>query len=267
MAPLRAVHRDRLNLHRRNDNTFGDWRLHATPEGFIVEGWGEGFMLGALLIMSLITIANMRRGVLLHKLILLELLLAMSHGTFCFMGFDGYGWYLSSTAALLYCSYFTHNVVSWLKIRPFFKEPQATFKPLTCTLVRWIYIPTLLMTIPPLIFQIVNNFRYFNNFSTLYIKVRPYEPLMRDPWWIFACLVLFYVISQVYSVNVFKLVQKSPRFGILLVAIILAISFTIVDIVASVDKHLSLTDGYVLDCQLQYRAVTNTITGSTRTGS
>jgi hypothetical protein len=51
--------------------TFGDWR-NTNSEGFVVEAWGEGFMLGALLIMSVITIANMRRGVLLHKLILLE---------------------------------------------------------------------------------------------------------------------------------------------------------------------------------------------------
>jgi F420-0:gamma-glutamyl ligase-like protein len=31
-----------------------------------------GFLFGALLIMACITVANMRRGVLLHKLILLE---------------------------------------------------------------------------------------------------------------------------------------------------------------------------------------------------
>jgi hypothetical protein len=34
----------------------------------------------------------MRKGVLLHKLILLEQLLALTHGTFCFMSFKGYGW-------------------------------------------------------------------------------------------------------------------------------------------------------------------------------
>ena len=32
----------------------------------------EGFMVGALIIMACITVANMRRKVLLHKLILLE---------------------------------------------------------------------------------------------------------------------------------------------------------------------------------------------------
>lgn len=42
------------------------------PDGLVLEAWSQGFMVGALVIMSCITIANMRRGVLLHKLILLE---------------------------------------------------------------------------------------------------------------------------------------------------------------------------------------------------
>ena len=44
------------------------------------------------MIMACITVANMRKGVLLHKLILLEQLLALTHGTFCFMSFKGFGW-------------------------------------------------------------------------------------------------------------------------------------------------------------------------------
>lgn len=52
--------------------TFGNWRDVDNVEAYIVEGWGEGFMFGALLIMAIITVANMRRGVLLHKMILLE---------------------------------------------------------------------------------------------------------------------------------------------------------------------------------------------------
>ena len=38
----------------------------------ILEAWGQGFMVGALIILMCITLANMRKGVLLHKLILLE---------------------------------------------------------------------------------------------------------------------------------------------------------------------------------------------------
>jgi hypothetical protein len=167
----------------------------------------------------------------------------MSHGTFCFMSFNGYGWYLSSTAALLYCSYFTHNVVAWMKIKPFFTGDHPSFSPRYCTAVHWIYLTTLAMTIPALIFEIFNNFRFFNNYSRLYETVRPYEPLMRDPWWIFSCLTLFHVIRKSYSLKFFILIRRSPRFGIMLVAILLAIIFTIVDILSSIIPGLSGTDG------------------------
>lgn len=40
----------------------------------ILEAWSQGYMVGSLIIMGAITLANMRRGVLLHKLILLEVL-------------------------------------------------------------------------------------------------------------------------------------------------------------------------------------------------
>lgn len=167
----------------------------------------------------------------------------MSHGTFCFFSFEGYGWYLSSTASLLYCSYFTHNVVAWLKIRPFFVGPQASFRPIVCKWVRIIYLSTLGLTIPALVFEIYNNFRFFNNISKLYERTRPYEPLMRDPWWVFSCVVFFHVITKCYSLRLLKLIRRSPRFGILLAAIILALSFTTVDILASIIKSLSITDG------------------------
>lgn len=44
----------------------------TNANGLILEAWAQGFMVGALIIMSCITLANMRRGVLLHKLILIE---------------------------------------------------------------------------------------------------------------------------------------------------------------------------------------------------
>jgi hypothetical protein len=167
----------------------------------------------------------------------------MSHGTFGFMSFNGYGWYLSSTAALLYCSYFTHNVVAWMKIAPFFTGDKPAFRLSVCKWVRWVYLSTLALTAPALIFEIYNNFRFFNNISELYKRVRPYEPLMRDPWWLFSCLTLFHIIRKCYNMKVFKMIQKSPRFGILLVAILLAIIFTIMDILASIVSSLSETDG------------------------
>ena len=42
------------------------------PDGLILEAWAQGFMVGAIIIMICITLSNIRRGVLLHKLILIE---------------------------------------------------------------------------------------------------------------------------------------------------------------------------------------------------
>lgn len=65
----------------------------------------------------------------------------------------------------------------------------------------------------------------------------------RDPWWIFTCLTLFHVIRKCYGTGVFGLVKQSPRFGIMLSAIVLSIIFTIIDIVASIHSFLGKTDG------------------------
>jgi hypothetical protein len=42
------------------------------PTTLVVEAWAQGFMVGSILIMLSTTVSNYRRGVLLHKLILLE---------------------------------------------------------------------------------------------------------------------------------------------------------------------------------------------------
>ena len=172
-------------MNRRDGNagnqstTAVGWRTNATAEDLVIESWSEGFMVGALVIMACTTIANIRRKVLLHKLILLEQSLALWQGTFCFMAFPGYGWYLSSTAALLYCSWIIHNVVAWLKVRPFFRESQPVFPVKVSRHASSIYIGTLLCTIPPITFQIYNNFLFFNGRHGLYPRVRPYEALFR----------------------------------------------------------------------------------------
>ncbi|KPI36292.1 uncharacterized protein AB675_7337 [Cyphellophora attinorum] len=212
----------------------GDWRHNISNEGLVVEAWGQGFIVGSLIIMACVTVANMRKGVLLHKLILLELLLAIPHGTFAFMAFDGYSWYLSSTASLLYTSYFIHNVVAWIKIRPFIFDPTGfMFSPRTATWVSRIYIGTLAATIAPMLLQIVSNFLFFNGINDLYERVRPTETTYRDPWWLFSTLALFYVLRKCYGSSVFTLIGKSPRLGILLVAMCLAMVFTLMDILAT----------------------------------
>jgi hypothetical protein len=194
MAPSQTID---SHFIRRASQTFnGSWRKDITPDALVLEAWGEGCMFGALMIMACVTVANMKKGVLLHKLILLEvcrdhvittrlltllhqLLLAIMHGTFCFMSFTGYGWYLSSTAALLYCSWFVHNIVSWIKIRPFFVDQRPLFASRTGKIVSKVYLITLAMTIPPILLQITCNFLFFNNINDLYTKVRPTEPVFR----------------------------------------------------------------------------------------
>lgn len=51
--------------------------------GLILEAWAQGFTVGALIIMAGITVSNMRRGVLLHKLILVEVC-ALAHPAYLF---------------------------------------------------------------------------------------------------------------------------------------------------------------------------------------
>lgn len=46
-----------------------------TVEQVIVEAWGQGFNVGALILLILLVLCNYRRHVLLHKLILLEVCL------------------------------------------------------------------------------------------------------------------------------------------------------------------------------------------------
>ena len=39
----------------------------TTPNGLILEAWSQGYMVGSLIVLACITLANMRKGVLLHK--------------------------------------------------------------------------------------------------------------------------------------------------------------------------------------------------------
>jgi hypothetical protein len=177
------------------------------------------------------------------------------------MNFSGYGWYLSGTAALLYSSWVVHNIVAWIKIRPFFIGQGSFFPARIGPIVQIAYLFALALSVPPIILQIFDNFRYFNNIDPLYQRVRPYEPLMRDPWWIFTNVVLLHVIRKTYGTSVFRLIKQSPRLGILLAAICLAIIFTIVDILASILSTLSAVDGInpYWKLSLVFKCLTDTI--------
>lgn len=69
MSPLPQNHNVLRFFSRREDQSV---TKPTDPHGLVLEAWAEGYMIGSLIIMSCITLANMRRGVLLHKLILLE---------------------------------------------------------------------------------------------------------------------------------------------------------------------------------------------------
>jgi len=48
-------------------NVAGHNPIPTQQNALVVEAWAQGYMVGSLIIMAFITIANMRRGVVLHK--------------------------------------------------------------------------------------------------------------------------------------------------------------------------------------------------------
>ncbi|CAF3474356.1 unnamed protein product [Fusarium graminearum] len=198
----------------------GEWP--SSPEKIALEAWSQGCMIGALIIMIGITVVNMRRGVVLHKLILIELLLAMPNGFFMFFKPPVWGWYLSSTVILLIISWNLHNVISWLKNKPFLSKRYNA-----------IYIGTIVLVQPYWVLEIYANFTYFNPpYTRFFSSSRPLEALCRDPWWIFTALNLFWNIKYRYEFKYLELIRISPRFAVLLLSMTLSIIFIIIDLFA-----------------------------------
>jgi hypothetical protein len=193
----------------------------TTREQAVVEAWSQGFNVGAVVILILLVLCNYRRKTLLHKLILGELLLALGHGFFAFFEEPEYGWILSSTATLLYISYFIHNLIAWLKIRPFLPKWGARS-----------FIITLLVVQPYWILETWANFQYHNHLgSRIFDTSRLLEPLFRDPWWVFTTIKLVMAIRENYEFTISGLIRTSPRFGIMLFCLLLSIIFLITDVI------------------------------------
>ncbi|KAG2002893.1 hypothetical protein GB937_009429 [Aspergillus fischeri] len=210
----------------------GQGRAAMGLDYVILEAWSQGFLVGGLIILIMITLANIRKGVLLHKLILLELLFSLGHGTFVFFPDPAYGWYLSSTASLLYVSYAIHNVVSWMKIKPFLSQLGST-----------LFIGTVILVTPYWVAEMYLNFEYFNGLGNdSFTFTRPWEVVVRDGWWIFTACWLTYSIKTGYNVTLVELVKISSRFGILLLCMILSIVFMFVDVAVTVG-HLFKSKG------------------------
>jgi len=204
-----------------------DWhhgQVVAKPtdsEELVLEAWAQGFLVGSLVIMSFITLANMRRGVLLHKLILLELVLGLWQGFWLFFRSPVHAWWLSAAAIFLNASWSLHNVIAWMKMKPFLS-----------TRVSQVFIGTILLAQPYWILEIYANFAYFHGVNQLFLKTRPWEALCRDPWWILTTVYLFWVIKSQYEMTIKEIVRISPRFGIMLLAMVLSVIFIIFDILS-----------------------------------
>lgn len=186
-------------------------------------------MIGSLVIMTCITIANMRRGVLLHKLILIELVFGYWQGFFILFNPPIYAWWLSVAAIPLNISWWLHNVIAWMKLRPFLSRT-----------VSRIFIGSVILVIPYWITEIYANFAYFHNINDLFLKTRPWEALCRDPWWIAAAIFLIYNIKTKYDLTLVQIVRISPRFAVMLIAMALSIIFIILDVLSVTEAFKSV---------------------------
>ena len=84
------------------------------------------------------------------------------------MNFKGYGWYLSSTATLLYSSLYLHDIIAWMKTKPFLTPKYSK-----------IYILSFLVTTPYWIVETYTNYAFFNGIDRMFLKTRPLETLFR----------------------------------------------------------------------------------------
>lgn len=201
----------------------------TNPDGLVLEAWAQGYMVGSLIVMSCITMANMRKGAVLHKLILLELLLGIWHGFWIFFHNPIYAWWLSVSAIFLNISWSLHNVIAWMKIKPFLSR-----------LPSLLFIGTVILVQPYWVVEIYANFTYYHNINDIFLRTRPWEALCRDPWWILTTVSLFYNIKVRYDLRIIDIIRISPRFGIMMGAMILSIAFIILDVCSVTDAFKSI---------------------------
>lgn len=201
----------------------------TNPDGLVLEAWAQGYMVGSLIVMSCITMANMRKGAVLHKLILLELLLGIWHGFWIFFHNPIYAWWLSVSAIFLNISWSLHNVIAWMKIKPFLSRVPSL-----------LFIGTVILVQPYWVVEIYANFTYYHNINGIFLRTRPWEALCRDPWWILTTVSLFYNIKVRYDLRIIDIIRISPRFGIMMGAMILSIAFIVLDVLSVTDAFKSI---------------------------
>jgi hypothetical protein len=128
-------------------------------------------------------------------------------------------WWLSVAAIFLNASWSLHNIIAWMKIRPFLSKPAS-----------YAFLGTVILAQPYWVLEIYANFAYFHGVNDIFLRTRPYEALCRDPWWIFTTIFLFWVIKTQYEMSMKEIIRISPRFGIMLLAMLLSIVFIVLDI-------------------------------------
>lgn len=98
-----------------------------------------------------------------------QLILAIPNGFFIFFDPPVWGWFLSSTVVPLIASWTLHNVIAWMKSKPFLGRRGNL-----------IYIGSVLLVQPYWVLEIYANFAYFNGGdSQLFSRTRPYEAVLR----------------------------------------------------------------------------------------
>lgn len=136
-----------------------------------------------------------------------------------------YGWWLSTAAVGLHLSTGLHNVITWMKIRPFLTRRSSA-----------LFIGTLALAQPYWVLEIYATYAYFNNVNEwLFPRTRPIETAFRDPWWVAGCGKLLWVIKSHYNLSLKEVVTVSPRFAVMLACMAISIACVILDILSVTD--------------------------------
>jgi hypothetical protein len=148
-----------------------------------------------------------------------QLIMGLWQGFYLFFDNPVHAWWLSVSAIFLNASWSLHNVIAWMKIKPFLPKS-----------VSYAFIGSIILVQPYWIAEIYANFAYFHGVNKIFLRTRPWEALCRDPWWIATTVYLFWVIKAQYEITLKEIVRISPRFGIMLLAMLLSMIFILLDI-------------------------------------
>lgn len=163
-----------------------------------------------------------------------------------------YGWWLSTAAIGLHISTQLHSVIAWMKVRPFM-SPRASRA----------FIGSVLLVQPYWVLEIFATFTYFNNVNTwLFPRTRPIETAFRDPWWVASVGKLLWVLKSHYDLSLKEVVTISPRFAIMVAAMMLSIVFVILDILSvtgSLDDTLPVGVNPFWKLALVFKCLTDTV--------